>query len=369
MDIKVMQIANGYLKKSLYKNLFNNLNKYVNNTIFVPVRYGDKVDTEEMMGDVVVRECFSNFDRLVFYKKQFNILKEAERSLDIETFDILHAHTVFSNGYLAYKLEKIYGIPYIVSVRNTDLYVFFEKFFFMRNLGVQILENAGAIVFLSEAYKKELINKYVPVEKRTDIDNKCVIIPNGIDDVFFENRIGKKKMSEVVNILHIGDIDKNKNLTETVSAVQILKERGYRISFKAVGTVKDKRLEKRLNESKVEIYPRCTLKETLKYYEDSQILVMPSHHETFGLVYAEAMSQGVPVVYTRGQGFDGQYSDGEVGYSVSDDKPEELACAIEHIIEDYENISERCIEHSNRYGWQLIAKKYFEIYEGVMNNA
>ena len=149
--IKVLQIANGYLKKGLYRNLFEELDKYTNDTVFVPIRYGDNIDIDGKRENIVVRECFSQFDRLVFYKKQINILKEAEKSLDIDSFNVIHAHTVFSNGYLAYKLKKKYGIPYVVSVRNTDLYVFFEKIIFMRKIGLQILENAGAIVFLSEA--------------------------------------------------------------------------------------------------------------------------------------------------------------------------------------------------------------------------
>lgn len=369
MEIKVLQVANGYLKKSLYRNLFKELDEYISDTVFVPIRSGDKVDINDIHNNVVVRECFSNFDRLVFYKKQAKILKEAEKFLDLDSFHIVHAHTVFSNGYLAYKLKKKYGIPYVVSVRNTDLYIFFEKLFFMRKIGLKILENASVIIFLSEAYKTELIKKYVPITKRTEIESKCVMIPNGIDDFFFKNKVYKKKLGEVVNLLHIGDIDKNKNLIETVRAIKLLKKKGYSISFRAVGEIKDKSVEKKIKDSKVDVCPKCTLKDTLTYYQDSQILVMPSHHETFGLVYAEAMSQGLPVVYTRGQGFDGQYSDGEVGYSVDDNNPEELAYVIEQIIKEYENISERCIKNSKRYSWKLLAKQYFDIYERVMNHA
>ena len=41
---------------------------------------------------------------------------------------------------------------------------------------------------------------------------------------------------------------------------------------------------------------------------------MLSIMETFGLVYAEAMSQGLPIIYTKGQGFDEQFDEGKVGY-------------------------------------------------------
>ena len=43
---------------------------------------------------------------------------------------------------------------------------------------------------------------------------------------------------------------------------------------------------------------------------------MTSLGESFGLTYAEAMSQGVPVIYSKGQGFDGQFKEGVVGYHV-----------------------------------------------------
>lgn len=37
-------------------------------------------------------------------------------------------------------------------------------------------------------------------------------------------------------------------------------------------------------------------------YRDSDIFVMPSKFETFGLVYVEALTQGLHLIYTKGQG-------------------------------------------------------------------
>ena len=42
---------------------------------------------------------------------------------------------------------------------------------------------------------------------------------------------------------------------------------------------------------------------------------MPSITETFGLVYGEALSQGLLIIYTKGQGFDGQIKEKLAGYS------------------------------------------------------
>ena len=44
----------------------------------------------------------------------------------------------------------------------------------------------------------------------------------------------------------------------------------------------------------------------------------------------------MPVIYTRGQGFDGQFEDGEVGYSVNCFDAEEIADRIEDVINNYD---------------------------------
>ncbi|HGK7332802.1 TPA: glycosyltransferase [Streptococcus suis] len=66
---------------------------------------------------------------------------------------------------------------------------------------------------------------------------------------------------------------------------------------------------------------------------------MPSFHESFGLVYAEAMSQGMPVIYTRGQGFDGQFEEGVVGFSVDCIDEVEISNKIISIVKGFKFLS------------------------------
>ena len=39
-------------------------------------------------------------------------------------YSLIHAHSLFSNGYIAMRIKQDYGIPYIVAVRNTDVNTF-----------------------------------------------------------------------------------------------------------------------------------------------------------------------------------------------------------------------------------------------------
>ena len=95
---------------------------------------------------------------------------------------------------------------------------------------------------------------------------------------------------------------------------------------------------------------------------------MPSWQETFGLVYAEAMSQGLPVIYSKGQGFDGQFPEGQVGFSVNSASAKSVAEGIIGVIENYSQIAPNCIPSAARFDWHDICQQYLEIYDRVQNS-
>lgn len=101
---------------------------------------------------------------------------------------------------------------------------------------------------------------------------------------------------------------------------------------------------------------------------DSDIFVMPSKPETFGLVYIEALLQGLPIVYARGEGFDGYYPDGYVGYAAESFNVEDIADKIELTIKNYNQITANIAgeELSERFQWSAIAKQYLAIYEAII---
>ena len=102
-----------------------------------------------------------------------------------------------------------------------------------------------------------------------------------------------------------------------------------------------------------------------RFYAGCDLLLVPSEAETFGMVYLEAMSQGVPVLYTRGQGFDGQFGEGEVGFSVACGDVGEQAARLIDAAQDYEARSARCIERAARYAWPQVAAQWKALYQGI----
>ena len=292
------------------------------------------------------------------------MLKDLEK-LNPTQYNLIHAHTVFSGGYSAYQLHKRYGLPYFVAIRNTDVSVFFERMPHLRKLGVEIICHAEQVVFLSPVYKEYVLKKYIPQADREKVERKSIVIPNGISRLFFEN-LGTPKTidtTQPVKLIYVGEINRNKNLELTIQAAELLREQGRDIRIIAVGKITNEKYYQILEETSfLTHYDRCPQEEVIRHLRDADIFVMPSHAETFGLVYAEAMSQGLPVIYTRGQGFDGQFAEGTVGYSVADTKATELAQKIEKICTNYEELSANCVRLVERFDWVRIAQKYEELY-------
>jgi glycosyltransferase involved in cell wall biosynthesis len=241
----------------------------------------------------------------------------------------------------------------------------------LRKTGIRILENASRVIFLSPAYRDEVIENIVPVQLRKKIRNKSVVIPNGIDPFWIEN-IGSPKSIEgkkEIRLLHVGEISKNKNIQTTLRAMNQMNKEESSLSYTltAVGKIKNKKLLAKLKTNDHFRYIEPQKKEELIHiYRDHDIFVMPSIHETFGLVYAEAMSQGLPVIYSRGQGFDGQFEDGEVGYVVDCFGEDEIGRSILKVINQYPNLSSRCVLNINRFSWKSISKKYENLYDDMI---
>ena len=93
---------------------------------------------------------------------------------------------------------------------------------------------------------------------------------------------------------------------------------------------------------------------------------MPSFKESFGLVYAEALSQGLPVIYTKNEGFDGNFDDAYVGCSVNPHSIEDIMKKCETVILNYNEIRKNCITASKKFKWADISNRYFNIYKGIV---
>jgi glycosyltransferase involved in cell wall biosynthesis len=100
------------------------------------------------------------------------------------------------------------------------------------------------------------------------------------------------------------------------------------------------------------------------HFEKAQIFVMPSKRETFGLVYVEAMLNGLPILYTALEGIDGFYSE-RIGEKVNSGKVEEIKQKLVKLIENYDSYVIPTKKIIEKHNWTSIAMVYQSIYNNI----
>ena len=365
--MRILYVCTYYHRAMIFRDSMDYLEKRGHSVLaFNAVAKGTKIDGkyQSVMDEKVVhRECFNKYDRFLFRIKQSKIRKAIEANISVDEFDLIHCHTLFNGGWATYQLHKKYGVPYIVSVRNTDLNVFLKIPTFKR-IAREIVNHAAGVLFLSEAYRDRFLKLCYPGDEKKDVLQKCDVIPNGLEPFWLEN-IGEVKESvhDPLALLCVGKIDRNKNMGTAIRVTERLNERGQTAHLTVIGQVVDDSVKMMLDDSRfVTTVPYLTKEELIRYYRSSDIFLMPSFRESFGRVYAEAMTQGLPVIFTRGQGFDGTFRDGEVGYSVKADDAEEIERAVGSILERYRAISQNCIDNCRIFNWNDISERLERFY-------
>lgn len=367
--LKVLHINCNYIGTTLHQKMIEHLEENnISNEVFVPT-YDKEKSVIKVRSNVVVSECFKKDDRVFFLNKSRKIYNSLTEKMDIEKFDLIHAYTLFTDGNVAREIKRKFGIPYVVAVRNTDVNFFFKYMLNLRGRGMQILADASAVFFLSDAYKNQVLDKYIPHNMRESIRKKTHVIPNGIDDFWLKNcwKDEKRIIHTPIKLIYAGRIDRNKNIETIQKTVQKLNELGQKATLTVVGKVDDEKIYKKIaRDCNTKVLDPVEKEKLINLYRNNDIFIMPSFHETFGLVYAEAMSQGLPVLYTKGQGFDDQFSEGVVGFSVNPHNILDIVNKTKKIITNYLEISNRCSRLVVKFSWNNIAREYVEIYENII---
>ncbi|MFN8387033.1 MAG: glycosyltransferase [Anaerolineales bacterium] len=105
------------------------------------------------------------------------------------------------------------------------------------------------------------------------------------------------------------------------------------------------------------------------YYSAADVVVMPSHYESFGMVALEAMACGTPVIASEVGGLAYLVRDGETGFTIPAEEPETLCEKLSWLLNDrelHDSMSKRAVEYAQDYAWEKIAKQIVDVYEGLM---
>src|SRR5690606_9127918 len=123
----------------------------------------------------------------------------------------------------------------------------------------------------------------------------------------------KSRISNPLELIYVGNFNKGKKIDKVILAVKALNDSNNHCHLTIIGGGGQlvKKIDKQIQKNKKYYTYLGKIKDKRQLaalLRRSDIFVMPSKNETFGLVYIEALSQGIPVVYGRKYGIDGMHS-------------------------------------------------------------
>jgi len=357
----------------VHENLYDNLDKLsVRQKIYYPLRKHAIEKVGKLKGDVndfvTISKLLKNSHR-VFFKKKINFLyRDLKSKIDLNECDIVHATTLFSDGAIALRIWREYKIPYIVAVRGTDNF-FLNYRYDLRSLGKEIISNAKYLIFISNSLEQNFNqNSFIKGLDNLVVPNNKIIY-NGLDPFWVQNTIGKRDEVNPMNFLYIGKFNSNKNVVRLIKAFLKVTNKYENLQLNLVGSGGNQEKEvKKLSEkhkAKINFHgPIYDQKELQKMYQANDIFAMTSISETFGLVYVEALTQGLPILFTENQGIDGTFKE-YVGESANPKSIDSIAEGLERLINNYSKYELDKIDFSI-FSWDDIAKTYLDLYNKIL---
>lgn len=376
-NLSVMHICSDYSKQRLYERLLRAMAaEGLQQFMYVPVRTAaelgvGRIDDVASIG-FRYQHLLRPYHRVLFRTKVRKVLGDIMAHAPVAQCDLVHAHFLYSDGAVALQLKRRLGKPFIVAVRNADLNSFMRLRPDLAGIRDSILREASHVVFLSPAYRTAFVSR-LPKRMGGLVEAKAITIPNGLDDEWLESPAGdpRDEGGAPLRLLYVGDFTPNKNVAGIVAALGILRAR-QAATLTVVGGGGDRgdavaKLLETQRDRGVACLGRIADPARLRaIYREHDVLVMPSYTETFGVAYVEALSQGVPIVHSKGQGVDGYFEPGTVAAAADPADPASIAAGITEVASRLPGLRADCRREARRFSWARVAQHYVSTYRAMV---
>jgi len=202
-----------------------------------------------------------------------------------------------------------------------------------------------------------------------DSAGKIKVIPNGVDSELLSRYSWSPPISP--RILFVGRLEKYKNADKLLAAFAILrlKQPSLKLTVVGRGPAKEELLSQAAHlelGSSVEWLEGLTKPELYALYESSTMFVLPSYLEAYGIVVAEAVAVGTPVIVANSSALSEFVT---AGLATSVEPPvetERLVDAMSLVLENPKSYSSKSKTSDMIQSWDNVAAKTFETYQTLI---
>jgi len=293
------------------------------------------------------------------------------RFLRREKFDVVHYFFGLPTGILSLMPFVYSKVPGVVSLRGSDVPYYDVYNWKVHRLSL-ILKPISKIIWRRAKRVVALSNGLKETALRTSPGQAIDVIPNGIETGLFEV-FGSKKRREGLKMITVSRLINRKGIDHVLRALAELQDDSVELLIVGTGSFEDqlKRLSRSLSlEDNVKFYGYCPREQLAPLYNDADAFILPSLAESFGLVFAEAMACGLPIIGGRTGGVP-ELVGPENGILVEPGNINEIKTAIGRM-RDSRQLRERMGELSRekvvaQYSWDRVTKSYLEIYKSALS--
>ncbi len=349
-------------ESALYMNRDENVEAHVLILSDKKKFFGEKLKKNNIQVDVVPRRKIYCPMNVIYIKK--HILKGK--------YDIVHSHLFPCNYWVSLvsrSFMKKYRPKFITTEHSTHNRR--RGRFYFRILEQFMYSAYDTVISISDGTQKNLMDWIKISRKNRD---KFKVVYNGVDLASFSKAVPCSK-SEIDSTLTentkllcmVGRFSKQKDQATVIKAMKYLPENVF-LLLAGDGPLKEEN-EKLADISGVSqrvkfLGIRKDIPEILK---TSDLIVVSSHWEGFGLVAIEGMAAGKPVVASNISGLSEIVSGAGILFEKENEK--DLADKIKWLLDrekEYEKVAKRCIERSKKYDIKKMSEEYLKIYRTIL---
>ncbi len=321
-------------------------------------------------------------------------IQDFARSKDLE-YEIIHSHYWLS-GLVGLELRQIWQIPMIqmfhtlAVMKNRVARGDDESASELRLQTEQrLMQKCDRIIAATQAELAQLQWLHRADTKRIRV------IPPGVDTSRFYP-MPKDEALEFIGtpakycmLLYVGRVEPLKGIDTLFEAMAILKKDGFldinplclaiiggdpEVSREEMSSEMERlhELQESLGIGDLITFLGRRAQDTLQYYYSAaEIVLVPSHYESFGMVALEAMACGKPVIASETGGLAFLVKNGETGFHVPAADPQALATQIKELMMDEvlrARIGKQAAQYAREFSWSIIADQILELYDSVLSS-
>ncbi len=313
------------------------------------------------------KNVFYKIGKIINYLRAYLIGFNILRSQNFKP-DIVHVNVLTRTGVIALLIKILKGIPYVVTEHWSRYLVQNESYngFIRKKITEIIIKNAGAVLPVSTVLKTAMIEKKL-------FNQNYKIVNNVVDSTFFSTN--KRTVRDKIRILHVSCFDeRSKNIKGIIRTFHKICKNNFNVELYIIGNGVDFHevmsfyYSMDFENDRVFFLGEKPRDEISKWMKESDFFVFFSNYETAGVVIAESLVCGLPVLSTK-VGIAPDYINSENGIIIDIGDENALFEAMTYMINNLKKFNNKQIQKNAQhfFNYNHIGSLIYDIYSETLN--